>query len=82
MFIFAPLLGSEHYNEVAQRAAIDAGIIAIKPFDGTSFTESDYSEDRFHMNETGAIHYTARLTPFLRGALSDDGPELAGKPAR
>ena len=82
VFIFAPLLGSEHYNEVAQRAAIDAGIIAIKPFDGTSFTESDYSEDRFHMNETGAIHYTARLTPFLRGALSDDGPELAGKPAR
>jgi hypothetical protein len=78
------LLGSQQYNDVVQRAALDAGIIAIKPFDDASFSESDYLADRFHMNETGAIRYTARLTPFLRDVLSDDVPtdRGSGGPAR
>ena len=70
VFVLAPLLGSQHWNDVVVRAAKDARITVLKPFDERSFADSDYTADRFHMNETGARDFTARLLPPLRDALS------------
>jgi hypothetical protein len=70
VFVLAPLLGPQHWNDVVVRAATDVGMPVLKPFDEHSFTDADYTADRFHMNETGARHFTARLLPPLRDVLS------------
>ena len=70
VFVLAPLLGSPHWNDVVMRAANDERITVLKPFDEHSFADSDYTADRFHMNEIGARDFTARLLPPLRDALS------------
>ena len=70
VFVLAPLLGSQHWNEVVIRAAKDAHVTVLRPFDEHTFAVSEYKADLFHMNETGALHFTARLLPSLRDALS------------
>ena len=70
VFVLAPLLGSQHWNEVVIRAANDARIPVLRPYDEHTFGDSEYKADRFHMNETGALHFTERLFPPLRDALS------------
>jgi len=70
VFVLAPLLGSQHWNEVVIRAARDAGVPVLRPYDEQTFADSEYKPDRFHMNETGALHFTARLVPPLRNVLS------------
>jgi hypothetical protein len=74
VFVLAPLLGSQPWNQIVLRAARDAHITVLMPFDQHTFSENDYMADRFHMNDSGAHRFTAMLVPTLRDALSPAAP--------
>jgi len=74
LFVLAPMLGVQPWNQIVLRAARDAHVAVLMPFNDRSFSESDYMADRFHMNDAGAHRFTAMLVPTLRDAVSPSAP--------
>lgn len=50
----------------ALEAAARSGVPVVVPMPAASLHDPDFREDHEHLNESGATHYTAALTPLLR----------------
>jgi hypothetical protein len=74
VFVLAPLLGSQPWNQIVLRAARDAHVPLLEPFDEHTFSDREYLADRFHMNDSGAHRFTAMLVPPLRDVLAPGAP--------